>query len=329
MSTVGFNIVYTIVGYSEMFKDDTGCVNVNKAYRVKSSSDKRFTGETNPFDALRYLTSNQFYSARQFSDLSVSEERKTLYRSTMLFLEDRITLGNITSRAFTHISNNAKERLICNTLDGSVISTNPFTVIRSDGRNVACIAEKQSSAASTTQKNTIACSLASQSASLTIAENSAAVSVGENAVAMANNYGSAAVTINDHSASTTKSTGSVALSLGVHSRSMTEGSSSVALSTGAKGYSEVRGERSVALSVTGSCSVAAAYDEKSIAIAVGTECKVMGVDGAILIIVEKAICGLNERTCTARVGENGIKPYTWYTLNKQGVFTEVPEDQSL
>ena len=49
----------------------------------------------------------------------------------------------------------------------------------------------------------------------------------------------------------------------------------------------------------------------------------MAVDGSAIVCVYRDDDGSLIHIRASKVGENGIKPNTWYTLNKDGEFVEV------
>ena len=73
-----------------------------------------------------------------------------------------------------------------------------------------------------------------------------------------------------------------------------------------------------AAEVSGEHSIAASFGEKSKARA--------GVNGAI-VCVYRNDDGELIHIRASKVGENGIKPDTWYTLNKDGEFVEVNDER--
>jgi len=95
------------------------------------------------------------------------------------------------------------------------------------------------------------------------------------------------------------------------------GDRSVATNTGYQSVATNTGDRSVA-EVSGEHSIAASFGEKSKARA--------GVNGAI-VCVYRNDDGELIHIRASKVGENGIKPDTWYTLNEDGEFIEVNNER--
>ena len=95
------------------------------------------------------------------------------------------------------------------------------------------------------------------------------------------------------------------------------GYQSVATNTGYQSAATNTGYQSVA-EVSGEHSIAASFGEKSKARA--------GVNGAI-VCVYRNDDGELIHIRASKVGENGIKPDTWYTLDENGDFVEVSDER--
>ena len=104
---------------------------------------------------------------------------------------------------------------------------------------------------------------------------------------------------------------------GYQSAATNTGDRSAATNTGNWSAATNTGYRSVA-EVSGEHSIAASLGEKSKARA--------GVNGAI-VCVYRNDDGELIHIRASKVGENGIKPDTWYTLNKDGEFVEVNDER--
>ena len=102
---------------------------------------------------------------------------------------------------------------------------------------------------------------------------------------------------------------STAATSGYRSTAATSGYQSTATNTGKRSAAEVSGEH----------SIAASFGEKSKARA--------GVNGAI-VCVYRNDDGELIHIRASKVGENGIKPDTWYTLDENGDFVEVSDERN-
>ena len=119
---------------------------------------------------------------------------------------------------------------------------------------------------------------------------------------------SAATNTGDWSAATNTGDWSAATNTGYRSAATNTGYRSAATNTGNQSAAEVSGEH----------SIAASFGEKSKARA--------GVNGAI-VCVYRNDDGELIHIRASKVGENGIKPDTWYTLNEDGEFIEVNNER--
>ena len=104
---------------------------------------------------------------------------------------------------------------------------------------------------------------------------------------------------------------------GYRSAATNTGDQSVATNTGYQSAATNTGYQSVA-EVSGEHSIAASLGEKSKARA--------GVNGAI-VCVYRNDDGELIHIRASKVGENGIKPDTWYTLDENGDFVEVSDER--
>ncbi|WP_109078437.1 DUF7666 domain-containing protein [Aggregatibacter kilianii] len=137
--------------------------------------------------------------------------------------------------------------------------------------------------------------------------NSAATNTGDYSAATNTGYQSAATNTGDYSAATNTGTRSAATNTGDYSAATNTGTRSAATNTGYQSAAEVSGKNSVAVSL-GRNSKAKA-----------------GKSGAIVCVYRNDAGDLLHIRASI-VGENGIKPDTWYTLGVGGEFLELPDD---
>jgi hypothetical protein len=128
----------------------------------------------------------------------------------------------------------------------------------------------------------------------------------------------------DSSASSATGERSASSATGERSASSATGYSSASSATGDSSASSATGERSAALS-TGSFSSASVDKESSgsVAIATGEEGKARGAIGCAIVLVNRDDkTGEILHIRAAKVGEHGIKPMVFYTLDNDGNFRE-------
>ncbi|WP_218065765.1 DUF7666 domain-containing protein [Escherichia coli] len=102
------------------------------------------------------------------------------------------------------------------------------------------------------------------------------------------------------------------------------GYQSAASNTGNRSAASNTGNRSAA-SNTGNRSAAEVSGSHSVAAAFGVESKARASVNSAIVVCYRNEEGELIHIRASKVGENGIKPDTWYTLNEDGQFEEVEE----
>ena len=101
---------------------------------------------------------------------------------------------------------------------------------------------------------------------------------------------------------------------------------SAATNTGNRSAATNTGNRSAATN-TGDCSAAKVSGRGSVAIAIGRNSKSKADNGGAIVCVYMDCNGNLMHIKASKVGENGIKANTWYTLDANGEFIEVDSDE--
>ena len=104
------------------------------------------------------------------------------------------------------------------------------------------------------------------------------------------------------------------------------GDRSAATNTGYQSAATNTGDRSAATN-TGNWSVAEVSGRGSIAITIGHNSKSKADNGGAIVCVYRDCSGNLMHIKASKVGENGIKANTWYTLDANGEFVEVESDE--
>lgn len=104
------------------------------------------------------------------------------------------------------------------------------------------------------------------------------------------------------------------------------GNWSVATNTGNWSAATNTGDQSAATN-TGNWSVAEVSGRGSIAITIGHNSKSKADNGGAIVCVYRDCSGNLMHIKASKVGENGIKANTWYTLDANGEFVEVESDE--
>ena len=101
--------------------------------------------------------------------------------------------------------------------------------------------------------------------------------------------------------------------------------SGAASATGDQGAASATGYQGAA-SATGYQGAASATGYHSVACGLGHESKAMAGETGAIVLVNRNGEGEIVAISASKVGENGIKPNTWYTLNAGGGFIEVSDE---
>lgn len=80
-----------------------------------------------------------------------------------------------------------------------------------------------------------------------------------------------------------------------------------------------------AASNTGNRSAAEVSGSHSVAAAFGIESKARASENSALVLCYRNDEGELIHICASKVGDNGVKPDTWYTLDEDGQFVEIEE----
>ena len=137
---------------------------------------------------------------------------------------------------------------------------------------------------------------------------------------------STAATSGDWSTAATSGYQSTAATSGSRSTAATSGDWSTAATSGKQSTAATSGYQSTA-ATSGDWSTAIASGKNSVAIAFGSGAKSKAVDGSAIVCCYFDNSGELIHIRASKVGENGIKPDIWYTLNEDGEFIEVNDER--
>ncbi|HFZ1920602.1 TPA: hypothetical protein ACIJX2_000018 [Serratia marcescens] len=178
------------------------------------------------------------------------------------------------------------------------------------------------------QTNTGDYSAASNTGDYSAASNtgyqSAASNTGDYSAASNTGYQSAASNTGNRSAASNTGYQSAASNTGDYSAASNTGDYSAASNTGYQSAASNTGNRSAA-SNTGNRSAAEVSGSHSVAAAFGIEGKARASENSALVLCYRNDEGELIHIRASKVGENSIKPNTWYTLNENGQFEEIEE----
>ena len=155
---------------------------------------------------------------------------------------------------------------------------------------------------------------------------SAATNTGDHSAATNTGNWSAATNTGDRSAATNTGDHSAATNTGNCSAAMNAGICSAATNTGYCSTATNTGCCSAAMNI-GSRSDAEVTSTGSVAVALGIKGRARASAGSAIVLCCRQDNGTLIHIRASKVGENGIKPDTWYALNECGEFVEDCDDE--
>ena len=180
------------------------------------------------------------------------------------------------------------------------------------------------SAATNTGNRSAATNTGNRSAATNTGDWSAATNTGDWSAATNTGYQSAATNTGGWSAATNTGDWSAATNTGDWSAATNTGDWSAATNTGNRSAATNTGNRSAATN-TGNWSAAVVEGEHAVAVAVGESSKAKASKNGAIVCVYRNGDGDLVHIKSSKVGENGIKPDVFYTLDENGEFVEAEE----
>ncbi|MDI4131895.1 hypothetical protein QK403_08920 [Pseudomonas aeruginosa] len=187
--------------------------------------------------------------------------------------------------------------------------------------------------ASNTGNRSAASNTGYQSAASNTGDCSAASNTGNHSAASNTGYQSAASNTGDYSAASNTGNRSAASNTGDYSAASNTGDCSAASNTGDCSAASNTGNQSAA-SNTGDCSAASntgyrsaaeVSGKESVAASLGIEGRARASAGSAIVLCHRDDEGRLIHIRASKVGENGVKPDTWYQLSAEGEFVEFDE----
>ncbi len=163
-----------------------------------------------------------------------------------------------------------------------------------------------------------------QSAASNTGNRSAASNTGDQSAASNTGNRSAASNTGDQSAASNTGNRSAASNTGYQSAASNTGYQSAASNTGDQSAASNTGYQSAA-SNTGDYSAAEVSGKESVAASLGIEGRARASAGSAIVLCHRDDKGHLIHIRASKVGENGVKPDTWYQLSAEGEFVEFDE----
>ncbi|HIE1839358.1 TPA: DUF7666 domain-containing protein [Pseudomonas aeruginosa] len=287
------------------FKQDLTC----RGYQFEIGGTYKHEGEVEacasgfhsceyPLDVFGYYApgDSRFAIVKASGQLSRHDDDSKIASATLV-VEAEISMPTMISRAIDWIMAR---------LDNSVEQT----VVGDTASNTG-----NRSAASNTGNRSAASNTGYQSAASNTGDYSAASNTGNRSAASNTGDYSAASNTGDYSAASNTGNRSAASNTGYQSAASNTGDYSAASNTG--NYS--------AASNTGYQSAAEVSGQESVAASLGIEGRARASAGSAIVLCHRDDEGRLIHIRASKVGENGVKPDTWYQLSAEGEFVEFDE----
>ncbi|HFL2034402.1 TPA: hypothetical protein ACG3DL_002665 [Pseudomonas aeruginosa] len=315
--------VEEIVTAYKGFKQDLTC----RGYQFEIGGTYKHEGEVEacasgfhsceyPLDVFGYYApgDSRFAIVKASGQLSRHDDDSKIASATLM-VEAEISMPTMISRAIDWIMAR---------LDSSVEQTVVGDTASNTGYRSAASNTGNRSAASNTGDYSAASNTGDCSAASNTGDYSAASNTGYRSAASNTGYRSAASNTGDYSAASNTGNRSAASNTGDYSAASNTGYRSAASNTGDYSAASNTGYRSAA-SNTGYRSAAEVSGKESVAASLGIEGRARASAGSAIVLCHRDDEGRLIHIRASKVGENGVKPDTWYQLSAEGEFVEFDE----
>ncbi|HEO1644386.1 TPA: hypothetical protein VAK70_001884 [Pseudomonas aeruginosa] len=324
--------VEEIVTAYKGFKQDLTC----RGYQFEIGGTYKHEGEVEacasgfhsceyPLDVFGYYApgDSRFAIVKASGQLSRHDDDSKIASATLV-VEAEISMPTMISRAIDWIMAR---------LDSSVEQTVAGDTASNTGNRSAASNTGDYSAASNTGDYSAASNTGYQSAASNTGYQSAASNTGYQSAASNTGYQSAASNTGDYSAASNTGNRSAASNTGDYSAASNTGNRSAASNTGNRSAASNTGDYSAAsntgnrsaASNTGNRSAAEVSGKESVAASLGIEGRARASAGSAIVLCHRDDEGHLIHIRASKVGENGVKPDTWYQLSAEGEFVEFDE----
>ncbi|WP_457958535.1 DUF7666 domain-containing protein [Pseudomonas aeruginosa] len=226
---------------------------------------------------------------------------------------------------YSAASNTGYQSAASNTGNRSAASnTGNYSAASNTGYRSAASNTGNRSAASNTGNYSAASNTGDYSAASNTGYRSAASNTGNYSAASNTGYRSAASNTGNYSAASNTGDYSAASNTGNYSAASNTGYRSAASNTGNRSAASNTGNYSAA-SNTGNRSAAEVSGKESVAASLGIEGRARASAGSAIVLCHRDDEGRLIHIRASKVGENGVKPDTWYQLSAEGEFVEFDE----
>ncbi|WP_223720452.1 hypothetical protein [Pseudomonas aeruginosa] len=306
--------VEEIVTAYKGFKQDLTC----RGYQFEIGGTYKHEGEVEacasgfhsceyPLDVFGYYApgESRFAIVKASGQLSRHDDDSKIASATLV-VEAEISMPTMISRAIDWIMARLDNSVEQTVVGDTASNTGDYSAASNTGDYSAASNTGDYSAASNTGYQSAASNTGYQSAASNTGNRSAASNTGNRSAASNTGDYSAASNTGDYSAASNTGYQSAASNTGNRSAASNTGNRSAASNTGNRSAAEVSGKESVAASL-------------------GIEGRARASAGSAIVLCHRDDEGRLIHIRASKVGENGVKPDTWYQLSAEGEFVEFDE----
>ncbi|WP_121497783.1 DUF7666 domain-containing protein [Pseudomonas aeruginosa] len=315
--------VEEIVTAYKGFKQDLTC----RGYQFEIGGTYKHEGEVEacasgfhsceyPLDVFGYYApgDSRFAIVKASGQLSRHDDDSKIASATLV-VEAEISMPTMISRAIDWIMARLDNSVEQTVVGDTASNTGDYSAASNTGYQSAASNTGNYSAASNTGNRSAASNTGDYSAASNTGDYSAASNTGNRSAASNTGYQSAASNTGNYSAASNTGDYSAASNTGYQSAASNTGDYSAASNTG--DYS--------AASNTGDYSAAEVSGKESVAASLGIEGRARASAGSAIVLCHRDDEGRLIHIRASKVGENGVKPDTWYQLSAEGEFVEFDE----
>ncbi|EAO8829173.1 hypothetical protein E0G45_13315 [Salmonella enterica] len=270
-----------------------------------------------PFDVFSYYppAESRYAETISFGITDSEEGGDTKIASSSITIKDELTLPQFIQRGiewiWSKIDKSLEQQIMCGSWSAAT-NTGDWSAATNTG---------DWSAATNTGNRSAATNTGYQSAATNTGNQSAATNTGDWSAATNTGYQSAATNTGNRSAATNTGYQSAATNTGYQSAATNTGNRSAATNTGYQSAATNTGYQSAATN-TGNRSAAEVSGSQSVAASLGIEGKARASENGAIVLCYRDEDGELIHIRSSKVGDNGIKPDTWYQLDEDGEFVE-------
>ncbi len=314
------------------FKQDLTC----RSYQFEIGGTYKHDGEVEacasgfhsceyPLDVFGYYApgDSRFAIVKASGQLSRHDDDSKIASATLV-VEAEISMPTMISRAIDWIMARLDSSVEQTVVGDTASNTGDYSAASNTGYQSAASNTGYQSAASNTGNRSAASNTGDYSAASNTGYQSAASNTGDYSAASNTGYQSAASNTGYQSAASNTGDYSAASNTGNRSAASNTGYQSAASNTGYQSAASNTGYQSAA-SNTGDYSAAEVSGKESVAASLGIEGRARASAGSAIVLCHRDDEGHLIHIRASKVGENGVKPDTWYQLSAEGEFVEFDE----